>query len=57
METKEEFEKIMKRMLVPEDKRIGTKENALWFLRNGAIMNRSNQYIMEAMDAARKLSE
>lgn len=50
------FERAIADMQVPRERRKGTAENARWFLRSGAIVNRDHPQILVAICHARRLA-
>lgn len=50
------FERVVAQLRVPDERRSGTPENARWFLRNGAIVNRDHPDILLAICHARRLA-
>ena len=51
------YERAIAGMRVPGERRSGTPENARWFLRSGAIVNREHPDILLAICHARRLAE
>jgi hypothetical protein len=50
------FERAISGMQIPEDRRLGTPENARWFLRSGAVLNRDHPNILLAICHARRIA-
>lgn len=50
------YERAIAGMQIPEDRRQGTPENARWFLRNGAVLNRDHPNILLAICHARRIA-
>jgi len=50
------FERAIDGMQIPDSRRAGTPENARWFLRNGAMMNREHPKILLAICHARRIA-
>lgn len=53
---RKKFERIVAELRVPDERRSGTAENARWFLRSGAIVNRDHPNILLAICLARRLA-
>jgi len=53
---RKKFERIVAELCVPNERRSGTAENARWFLRSGAIVNRDHPDILLAICLARRLA-
>jgi len=49
------YSKLIKKLNVPEERRVVNEQNVRWFLRNGAIMNMQNPSCLEAIDIAKKI--
>ena len=50
------FETLIETMNVPQIRKKGTAINALWFLRDGAMANRTHKNFHEACEIAVKLA-
>ena len=53
---RKKFEHAVADMRIPGERRSGTPENARWFLRRGAIVNRDHPNILLAICHARRLA-
>lgn len=51
-----QFEKLVKTMDVPDTRKRGTRENALWYLRNGGICNLSHKNFEQVKQLAMKIA-
>ncbi|MCF6255027.1 MAG: hypothetical protein L3J98_09820 [Gammaproteobacteria bacterium] len=56
MKLERRFESLIATMNVPQTRKKGTAINALWFLRDGAIANRTHKNVHEASEIAVKLA-
>lgn len=56
MSIQQDFEKLVRTMDVPESRKQGTIENALWYLRNGGICNLSHQNFEQVTQLAIKIA-
>lgn len=56
MTEKTKFEMAIQGMQIPEQRRIGNADNAHWFLRDGAAINREHPMILLAICHARRLT-
>jgi len=56
MSIQHDFERLVSTMDVPESRRRGTRENALWYLRNGGIRNISHQHFEQVKQLAMKIA-
>lgn len=50
------FERAIQGMQMPDFRRAGTAENARWFLRSGAVLNRDHPKILLAICYARRIA-
>ena len=50
------FETAIAGMRIPQDRRLGTPENARWFLRKGAVFNRRHPNILLAICHALRIA-
>jgi hypothetical protein len=50
------YERLIKNMNLPNERKRYSQSNALWFIRNGALLNRNHQNFQEAFDLARQLA-
>lgn len=56
MSIQQDFERLVSTMDIPESRRHGTIENALWYLRNGGICNLSHQYFERVTQLAIRIA-
>ena len=49
------FERLIRSMDLPENRKSYNRPNALWFVRNGALQNRQHRNFSEAVQLAREL--
>ena len=56
MSERSKFERAIADMQIPQDRRRGTPENARWFLRSGAVLNREYPKILLAICHARRIA-
>ena len=50
------YEKLIKRLNVPEDRKAATPLNARWFIRQGYVQNRNNPVVEQVLELARKIA-
>ena len=50
------YEYFVRSMNIPEDRKRFNQANVRWFMRNGAIQNRTHKYFEVAYALARKLA-
>lgn len=49
------FERLIRSMNLPENRKVYSRPNVLWFVHNGALQNRSHQNFNEAVQLTREL--
>lgn len=50
------YERLIRNMNVPEQRKTFSQANVLWFIRNGALQNRHHSNFYEAFELARQLA-
>lgn len=52
----QQYEKLIQKLNVPEDRKAATPLNARWFIRTGYVQNRNNPLVEQVLDLARKIA-
>lgn len=52
----QQYEKLIQKLNVPEDRKAATPLNARWFIRQGYVQNRNNPLVEQVLDLARKIA-
>ena len=52
----QQYEKLIQRLNVPEDRKAATPLNARWFIRTGYVQNRNNPVVDQVLELARKIA-
>jgi len=51
----EKFEQVVQDMKIPENRKTANQPNALWFLRQGVVLNREHPQILTAIFHAQRI--